>query len=126
MFHRSTRFAAILALLVTALAPAFGQKLDIKETLLPNGLKVLTLEVHTAPVVSFSVWYRVGSRNEHEGITGVSHLLEHLMFKGTKKYGPGEISRTLFVNGAQFNATTSYDRTNYFEPLASDRLELAM
>src|SRR5947199_3859523 len=114
MFHRSTRFAAILALLVTALAPAFGQKLDIKETRLPNGLKVLTLEDHSAPVVSFSVWYRVGSRNEHEGITGCSHLLEHMMFKGTKDYRAGEISRLLFVNGAHFNASTYLDWTNYY------------
>jgi zinc protease len=98
----------------------------IKETVLPNGLKVLTKEVRNAPVVSFSVWYRVGSRNEHTGITGVSHLLEHMLFKGTKKYGLGEISRTLFVNGASFNASTYYDWTNYYETLASDRLELAM
>jgi len=98
----------------------------VKETTLPNGLKVLTKEVRNAPVVSFSVWYKVGSRNEHTGITGVSHLLEHLLFKGTKKYGLGEISRTLFVNGASFNASTYYDWTNYYETLASDRLELAM
>jgi zinc protease len=98
----------------------------IRETVLPNGLKVLTKEVHSAPVVSFSVWYKVGSRNEHTGITGVSHLLEHLMFKGTKKYALGEISRTLFANGADFNATTSYDWTNYYETIASDRLEMAM
>jgi zinc protease len=98
----------------------------IRETVLPNGLRVLTKEVRSAPVVSFSVWYRVGSRNEHTGITGVSHLLEHLMFKGTKRYGLGEISRTLFVNGATFNASTYYDWTNYYQTLASDRLELAM
>lgn len=98
----------------------------IRETVLPNGLKVLTKEVRNAPVVSFSVWYRVGSRNEHEGITGVSHLLEHLMFKGTKKYDLGEISRTLFINGASFNASTYYDWTNYYETLSADRLELAM
>src|SRR5947209_19916957 len=77
----------------------------LRETVLPNGLKVLTKEVHSAPVVSFSVWYRVGSRNEHTGITGTSHLLEHMMFKGTKKYALGEIPRTLFVNGATFNAS---------------------
>ncbi len=98
----------------------------VKETILPNGLKVLTKEVRNAPVVSFAVWYKVGSRNEHTGITGVSHLLEHLLFKGTKKYGLGEISRTLFVNGASFNASTYYDWTNYYETLSSDRLELAM
>src|SRR5688500_666575 len=98
----------------------------VRETVLPNGLKVVTKEVRSAPVVSFAVWYKVGSRNEHTGITGVSHLLEHLLFKGTKKYGLGEISRTLFVNGANFNASTYYDWTNYYATLASDRLELAM
>jgi zinc protease len=98
----------------------------LRETVLPNGLRVLTKEVHAAPVVSFSVWYRVGSRNEHTGITGVSHLLEHMMFKGTKQYRPGEIPRLLFLNGAGFNASTHWDWTNYYETLSSDRLELAM
>lgn len=105
----------------TALAAA-----GIRETVLPNGLKVITKEVHSAPVAHFAVWYRVGSRNEHTGITGVSHLLEHLMFKGTRKYGLGEISRTLFVNGATFNAGTSYDYTNYWATLAADRMDLAI
>ncbi|MDQ3813162.1 MAG: insulinase family protein, partial [Armatimonadota bacterium] len=98
----------------------------IRETTLPNGLTVLTKEVHTAPVVYFSVWYKVGSVNEGVGQTGMSHLLEHMLFKGTKKRGPGVISATLQNNGAQFNATTSYDRTNYFETLAADRLELGI
>lgn len=111
----------------TAARPAANVTAGVKETVLPNGLKVLTKEVHSAPVVSFSVWYKVGSRNEHTGITGVSHLLEHMMFKGTQqKYRVGEISRTLFVNGANFNASTYYDWTNYYETLAADRLELAM
>jgi zinc protease len=98
----------------------------VRETMLPNGLKVLTKEVHSAPVVAFQVWYKVGSRNEHTGITGCSHLLEHMLFKGTKRYAVGEISRTLSVNGARFNAQTSSDYTSYFETLSSDRLELAM
>ncbi len=98
----------------------------ISETVLPNGLRVLTKEVRSAPVVSFSVWYKVGSRNEHTGITGVSHLLEHMLFKGTQRYRVGEIPRTLFLNGAAFNASTYYDWTNYYATVASDRLELAM
>src|SRR6266568_3989088 len=98
----------------------------VRETMLPNGLKVLTQEVHSAPVVSFQVYYKVGSRNEHTGITGASHLLEHMMFKGTKRYQVGEIARTLSVNGAQFNANTTYDYTSYWETLSSDRLDLAM
>ncbi|HEY3156617.1 MAG TPA: pitrilysin family protein [Candidatus Eisenbacteria bacterium] len=96
------------------------------EAVLENGLKVLIQEVRGAPVVSFMVWYKVGSRNESTGMTGISHLLEHMMFKGTPKYGKGEIARLLQRNGASFNAATSLDYTNYFEVLASDRLELAM
>ena len=68
----------------------------------------------------------MGSRNEHTGITGVSHLLEHMLFKGTQQYRLGEIARTLFLNGASFNASTYYDWTNYYETIAADRLELAM
>src|SRR5262245_25101367 len=107
-------------------APDRALTAGVAETRLPNGLRVLTKEVHSAPVVSLSVWYRVGSRNEHNGITGLSHLLEHMMFKGTQRYRVGEIARTLFLNGASFNANTYYDWTSYFETLAADRLELAI
>ena len=107
-------------------APATKQKSPVSVTVLDNGLKVLIQEVHTAPVASFMVWYRVGSRNETSGQTGISHLLEHMMFKGTPTYGKGEIARILQKNGASFNAGTSLDYTNYYEVLAADRLELAM
>lgn len=98
----------------------------IKESTLPNGLTVLTKEVHAAPVVYFAVWYKVGSVNEQVGQTGMSHLMEHMMFKGTKSRGPGVISSALQSNGASFNASTWFDRTEYHETLAADRLELAM
>ncbi len=107
-------------------SPASALTAGVQETVLPNGVTVLVKEVRNAPVVSFSVWYRVGSRNEHTGITGVSHLLEHLLFKGTQQYRLGEIARTLFLNGASFNASTYYDWTNYYATIASDRLDLAM
>ncbi|HEY2924361.1 MAG TPA: pitrilysin family protein [Candidatus Eisenbacteria bacterium] len=107
-------------------APADAAGSAVFETVLENGLKVLIQEVRSAPVVSFMVWYKVGSRNESTGVTGISHLLEHMMFKGTPKYGKGEIARLLQRNGASFNAGTSLDYTNYYEVLASDRLELAM
>ena len=100
--------------------------LPVLETVLENGLKVLVQEIHTAPVVAFQVWYRVGSRNENVGTTGISHLLEHMMFKGTPGYAKGEIARTLQRIGAAFNASTSLDFTNYYEVLSSGRLELAM
>jgi zinc protease len=107
-------------------SPASALTAGVQETVLPNGLTVLIKEVRSAPVVSFSVWYRAGSRNEHTGITGVSHLLEHMLFKGTQRYRLGEIPRTLSLNGASFNASTYYDWTNYYATIASDRLELAM
>lgn len=96
------------------------------ETVLPNGLKVLLLENHKAPLVTFQVWYRVGSRNEEWGKTGLSHVLEHMMFKGTEKVGPEQFSRIIQENGGDFNAFTSYDYTAYFENLASDRVQVAI
>jgi zinc protease len=96
------------------------------ETALENGLKVLIREERTAPVVAFMVWYRVGSRNENVGITGISHLLEHMMFKGTPAFGKGEIARALQRIGASFNASTSLDYTNYHEVLSSRHLPLAV
>jgi zinc protease len=109
-----------------ALTPASALTAGVQETVLPNGLTVLVKEVRSAPVVSFSVWYRAGSRNEHTGITGVSHLLEHMLFKGTRQYRLGEIARTLSLNGASFNASTYYDWTNYYATIAADRLALAV
>ncbi len=97
-----------------------------QEVKLPNGLTVLLKEVRTAPVMYFSVWFKVGSVDESLGQTGMSHLLEHMLFKGTKTRKPGEISVALQENGAEFNATTFFDRTNYYATLASDRLTLAM
>ena len=93
-----------------------------------NGLKLLLVENRVAPVVSFLVLYRVGSRNEAVGYTGATHLLEHMLFKGTPTFNKErrtQIAATLQRVGADFNATTWYDRTNYFETLPSDALELA-
>lgn len=98
----------------------------VKESALENGLKILLLEEHKAPVVTVHVWYRVGARNEQPGTTGLSHLLEHMMFKGTSKLGPGLFSRTIKKNGGRDNAFTSEDYTGYFETFASDRVELAL
>src|SRR5690606_17475792 len=85
-----------------------------------NGLQVLLLPQAAAPVVTFMVTYRVGSRNERAGLTGATHLLEHLMFKGTERFNRDlgtSIFNTLQRVGAQVNATTWYDRTNYYELL---------
>jgi zinc protease len=92
----------------------------------PNGLTLLAKEVHAAPVISFWVWYRVGARNEHVGITGISHWVEHMMFKGTRTLGKGQIMQQVAENGGTLNAFTSDDWTAYFETLPSDRLDLAL
>lgn len=99
---------------------------DIREAHLDNGLMVLLAPVHNAPVATFWVWYRVGSRNEVPGITGVSHWCEHMMFKGTPSLGKGEIMHLINRNGGVDNAFTSMDFTAYFESLPSDRIDLAI
>lgn len=96
------------------------------ETTLSNGLKVILLENPKAPLITFHIWYRVGSRNEEWGRTGLSHVLEHMMFKGTKKYGPEEYSRIIQENGGETNAFTSRDYTGYFATLRSDRVQVLM
>jgi zinc protease len=103
-----------------------GLRDQVFETVLPNGLKVIFLENHKAPLVTFQVWYRVGSRNEAWGKTGLSHMLEHMMFKGTEKTGPEEFSRIIQENGGNLNAFTSYDYTAYFENLSTDRIRVAI
>ncbi len=114
-----------LSLLFTTISEA-GLKENVFETVLPNGLKVILLENHKAPLVTFQVWYRVGSRNEAWGKTGLSHMLEHMMFKGTERVGPEEFSRTIQENGGNDNAFTSYDYTAYFENLNADRVQVSI
>ena len=92
---------------------------------LDNGLKVLTVENPVSPTASLQLWYRVGSRNERTGITGASHIFEHMMFKGTERFPKGEFDRIIQENGMTNNAFTSHDYTAYFEIMASDRLEIA-
>ena len=96
------------------------------EKILANGLKVILLENHKAPVITFQVWYRVGSRNEEWGKTGLSHMLEHMMFKGTQKVSGSEFSRIIQVNGGNDNAFTSRDFTAYFENLSADRIHVSL
>lgn len=101
----------------------------IREYKLANGMKVLLVENRVAPVATVMVLYRVGSRNEAVGYTGATHLLEHMMFKGTPTFNSAkntQIAATLQKLGADFNATTWYDRTNYFETIPSDQIELAI
>jgi len=97
---------------------------NVKTTTLPNGIKVLVLENHKAPVATFNVFYKVGSRNEQFGRTGLSHLVEHLMFRGTKKLKPEEFSNIIQENGGMDNAFTTQDYTDYFEVINKDHLDV--
>ncbi len=117
---------SVLALLPLRALGAQPYAERVRETVLPNGLKVLLLEDHKAPVAVFQIWYRVGSRNEQLGKTGLSHLLEHLMFKGTHKVGPEEYSKIVQHNGGNDNAFTGDDSTTYFASIASDRLSVVV
>ena len=99
---------------------------DIVETRLDNGLKVLTKEVHHAPIVSLYLWYRVGGRNERPGITGISHWAEHMLFKGTPTLKKGDIGNLVETHGGSWNGFTWVDFTAYFETLPSQHLDLAI
>jgi zinc protease len=111
----------ITFLLFPSLSPGEAFK-DATEARLSNGLKVILLENHSSPIVSFQVYYRAGSRNEKNGKTGLAHMLEHMMFKGTGKVSGEEFVRTIYELGGEQNASTSHDSVGYFETLASDRI----
>jgi zinc protease len=116
----------LLALLCVALPVSAGAASgDVIETTLDNGLKVIVKEDHRAPIATTQVWYKVGSSYEPSGLTGVSHVLEHMMFKGTEDLEPGEFSRIVAANGGEENAFTGRDYTAYYQTLANDRLEVA-
>jgi len=104
---------------------AHSEPLNVQEKILPNGLKILIKEDHRSPVVVSQVWYKVGSSYEPNGITGISHMLEHMMFKGTDNYPMGEFSRIIAENGGSENAFTSADYTAYFQTLEKSRLEIS-
>jgi zinc protease len=106
-------------------APAQGEEAVVATTL-ANGLRVLLLEDHRSPVVAFQVWYRVGSRNERRGETGLAHFLEHMMFKGTPTHGPREFSRKVEQHGGRDNAFTSQDVTAYHVDIAAGQLDLVI
>ena len=99
---------------------------EVHKTVLANRLTLLTREVHHAPVASFWVFYRVGSRNERLGTTGISHWVEHMLFKGTPQFPKGEIDRQIARNGGVMNGMTWLDFTTYFETLPADRFDLAL
>ena len=126
MTRRLTFFSWILPLFLLSLAlPLRAAEDAVREFVLDNGLKLLVKEDHRAPVVVSQIWYKVGASYEHGGITGVSHVLEHMMFKGTKKHGPGEFSKIIAENGGRENAFTGRDYTAYFQQLEKSRLPIS-
>lgn len=98
---------------------------EVKEYTLKNGLKAIIIEEHKSPVATFQVWYRAGSKDEPAGKSGLSHLLEHMMFKGTSRYGPSVLTKIVQQNGGTDNAYTTKDYTVYFELFSSDRIMLS-
>lgn len=93
---------------------------------LENGLTVILLEDHSTPQISYHTWYKVGSRDESEGVTGAAHMLEHMMFKGARKYSGAQYDQLMHENGIQHNAFTTFDYTGFYQSLPSSKLELIM
>ena len=122
-----TLAAAIATVLLTLLSqPALALDLQARQFTLKNGMQVVVIEDHRAPVVTHMVWYRVGSADEPAGKSGLAHFLEHLMFKGTRDIPPGEFSRIIKRHGGQDNAFTTTDYTAYFQRIAREHLPLVM
>ncbi len=118
-------FRVMLLALVCMPISAYSSSVKVHERNFSNGLKVLVKEDHRSPVVVSQIWYKVGSSYEPGGITGISHMLEHMMFKGTTKYPIGEFSRIIAENGGNENAFTGRDYTAYFQTMEKSRLEVS-
>ena len=115
----------MLALILGLFSVVSSAEGVIHEYKLENGLKLIVKEDHRAPIMVSQVWYKVGSSYEHDGITGVSHVLEHMMFKGTKAVPSGEFSQIISENGGRENAFTSQDYTAYFQTMEKSRLPVS-
>ena len=118
----STQLAAAPPSASTTDTPSLALTQDVRKTVLDNGLTVITKEVHTAPVVTVQVWYKVGSRQEAPGVNGIAHQLEHMLFKGTKER-PIQFGRLFSALGSESNAFTSYDNTVYFGTVQREKLK---
>jgi zinc protease len=119
--------AVVFGLMMLA-GPTLADSLadNVSEFKLENGLDVVVIEDHRAPVVTQMVWYRIGAADETAGHSGIAHFLEHLMFKGTERQAPGAFSATVAEQGGSDNAMTSWDYTAYYQRVAADRLPLMM
>ena len=128
LFARTSVAVAMMAAVMMVLVPQLSQAavFNPQTATLDNGMQVVLVENHRAPVVTQMVWYKVGSADETPGVSGIAHFLEHLMFKGTKDITPGDFSKIVARNGGNDNAFTSWDYTGYFQNIARDRLDLVM
>lgn len=99
---------------------------NVTQVQLKNGMKVMLKEIHTAPIISSWIWYRVGSRDESTGRTGISHWTEHMLFKGTKKFPGGMLDKAISRDGGRWNASTSRDSTRYYETMPGAKIDLAL
>jgi len=122
--YKSHRLPLALAAAFAFALPLAAQNINIQEHTLKNGMKVLVQEDPSIPNIALYTFFRVGSRNEHEGITGLSHFFEHMMFNGAKKYGPGQFDKTMEAAGGSNNAYTSNDLTVYQDWFPNSQLEL--
>jgi zinc protease len=120
------KMAAIFVLAITSIVAAGELNFPIEKHQLDNGLMVLLLEDHSCPAVTIQAWYRCGSKDERPGITGISHLFEHMMFKGTEKYPKEKFDRLVMGNGGINNAWTSFDNTTFYEVMPTSKVEVAI
>ncbi|WP_378948077.1 M16 family metallopeptidase [Paracoccus sp. R86501] len=123
---RPTLMLSSALVLGTAFSALAEMPEDVTHFTLDNGMEAVVIQDDRAPVVVQMVWYKIGAADEVPGKSGIAHYLEHLMFKGTDKLAPGELSKTITANGGSDNAFTSWDYTAYFQRIASDRLPLVM
>jgi zinc protease len=121
---KSPPIALAVTLMLAVALTASAQNFDVKTYTLKNGMKILVQEDHSIPNVALYIFYRIGSRNERPGTTGISHFFEHMMFNGAKKYGPGEFDRTMEANGGSNNAYTNQNVTVYQDWFPRSALEL--
>src|SRR5690349_24972407 len=119
----AARLSIGLVLSLCAVAAINAQNFEVKTHQLKNGMKILVQEDHSIPSVAFYIFYRIGSRNERPGTTGLSHFFEHMMFNGAKKYGPGQFDRVMEAAGGRNNAYTNNDVTVYQDWFPSSALE---
>ncbi len=121
-----SRACCVAAALIAAAAPSYAQDAKIFQFALQNGMQVVVVPDHRAPVVTHMLWYRVGAVDDPPGLGGMAHFFEHMMFRGTPTVPGDQFAQTVARNGGQNNAFTTHDYTAFYEQIAKDRLKLVM